>query len=164
MLIGVLSDTHLKYVTPEFRSLVKNRFSGCDIIVHAGDFIDPSVYFYLDKVTAGGLIAVCGDMDPPELRKLLPPRLVFERLDVKFGLIHGWGSPRDLEERILKVFEGDNVGCIIYGHSHNSANHTINNILFFNPGSPTDNYFSKGLSIGYVRIQKDQLIGEVVPV
>lgn len=162
MLIGILSDTHLKYVTTEFKRLVKDRFSGCDVVVHAGDFIDPAVYFYLNKVTEGELIAVCGNMDPPELRKLLPQRLIFERLGVKIGVIHGWGSPRDLEKKILRVFDGSDVRCIIYGHSHNGANHTVDNILFFNPGSPTDNYFAKSLSIGYVKIQKDQITGEVV--
>jgi len=164
MLIGVLSDTHLKRVTSEFKGLVEDHFTKCDLIVHAGDFVDPSVYFYLDKTSEGKLIAVCGNMDPPELRNLLPQRLVFERLGFKIGVIHGWGSPRDLEARILRVFVGDDVRCIIYGHSHNGINHTVDNILFFNPGSPTDNYFAKSLSIGYIQIQKADITGEIVAI
>jgi putative phosphoesterase len=162
MLIGVISDTHLDSTTLEFTSLVKNRFSACDLFVHAGDFTDPAVYFYLHEVTEGNFMAVCGNMDPPELQRLLPERIVFEKLGIKIGLIHGWGSPLDLEKRIQGVFYDDDVRCIIYGHSHNGANHLVDNILFFNPGSPTDRYFAKRRSIGYVTIQEDEITGEVV--
>src|SRR4030042_2312306 len=162
MLIGVISDTHLDSVTEEFTSLVKDRFLNCDILVHAGDFTDPDVYFYLQRLTEGNFISVCGNMDPPELRRLLPERIEFEKLGIKIGLIHGWGGPLDLEKRIQGVFYNDAVRCIIYGHSHNGANHLDDNILFFNPGSPTDRYFAKRRSIGYVTIQEDEITGEVV--
>jgi putative phosphoesterase len=161
MIIGVISDTHLDTVTKEFASLVKNRFLNCDILVHAGDFTDPDVYFYLHGLTGGNFISVCGNMDPPELRRLLPERIVFEKLGIKIGLIHGWGSPLDLEKRIQKVFYNNDVRCIIYGHSHSSTNHLVDNILFFNPGSPTDRYFAKSRSIGYLTVQKDEITGEV---
>ncbi len=169
MLIGVISDTHLDSVTEEFTSLVKDRFLNCDILVHAGDFTATDVYFYLQRLTEGNFIAVCGNMDPPELRRLLPERIVFEKLGIKIGLIHGWGAPLDLEKRIQGVFYNDAVRCIIYGHSHNGANHlakgpppVADNVLFFNPGSPTDRYFAKRRSIGYVTIQEDEITGEVV--
>lgn len=164
MLIGVISDTHLKRVTAEFTSLVEDRFSDCNIVVHAGDFIDPSVYFYLNRLTEGNLIAVCGNMDPPELRRQLPERIVFERLGIKIGLIHGWGGPLDLEERIQRVFRDDGVRCIIYGHSHCSANHSVDDILFFNPGSPADSYYARNRSFGYVTIQDNEITGEIIPI
>lgn len=164
MIIGVISDTHLKKATTEFMNLVKDRFEDCDLVVHAGDFTDPSVYFYLNRAMQGKLIAVCGNMDPPELRKQLPERIVFEKFGFKIGLIHGWGGPRDLEERIDRVFRDDGVCCIIYGHSHNSSNYRVDDILFFNPGSPTDRYFAKGTSIGYLTIQDDKISGEIVPI
>jgi len=160
--IGVISDTHLDGVIREFTNLVKSRFLDCDFLVHAGDFTDPDVYFYLHKVTKGNLIAVCGNMDPPELRRLLPERIVFEKLGIKIGLIHGWGSPLDLEKRIQRVFYDDDVRCIIYGHSHNSTNHIVDDILFFNPGSAADRYFTKRSTIGYVKIQKNEITGKVV--
>ena len=164
MLIGVISDTHLGSVTEEFMDLVQDRFSDCDLVVHAGDFTGSAVYFFLNKVIAGNLIAVCGNMDPPELRKLLPERIIFEKLGIKIGLIHGWGRPQDLEERIAKVFHDDDVRCIIYGHSHTSANHKVDDIIFFNPGSPMDKHFAKKTSIGYLTIQDDEISGEIVPI
>jgi uncharacterized protein len=161
MLIGVISDTHLGGVTKEFTSLVADRFSNCNLLVHAGDFTDPDVYFYLHGVTEGNFVAVCGNMDHPELRGLLPERVVFEKLGIKIGLIHGWGNPLDLEKRIQGVFYDDDVRCIIYGHSHNGANHIVNDILFFNPGSPTDRYFAKRRSIGYLEVHEGEITGEV---
>ncbi|OGP52532.1 MAG: hypothetical protein A2Y65_02225 [Deltaproteobacteria bacterium RBG_13_52_11] len=164
MLIGVISDTHLSYLTKNFIDLFRDRFLDCDMVVHAGDFTTPAVYYYLNKMTAGNLVAVCGNMDPPELQKLLPKKIVFEKMGIKFGLIHGWGGPYDLEEKIEKRFRNDGVKCIIYGHSHNGANHKRGEILFFNPGSPTDNYSAKANSIGYVSIQNDDVIGEIITI
>jgi uncharacterized protein len=164
MRIGVISDTHLAYLTEEFISLVEDRFSDCDMVVHAGDFTSPAIYFYLNKVTAGNLTAVCGNMDPPELRKLLSERIIFEKLGIKIGVTHGWGGPQDLEKKVVKLFQDDKVRCIIYGHSHNGANRKVDNMLFFNPGSPTDKNYAKITSIGYLTIQDDEISGEIVPI
>jgi putative phosphoesterase len=164
MLIGVISDTHLSYPTKDFIGLIEDRFLGCDAVVHAGDFTSPAVYYYLSEITAGSLIAVYGNMDPPALRKLLPEKTVFEKMGIKFGLIHGWGGKRDLEQRIQEFFKEEGVKCIIYGHSHNAANHKRGEILFFNPGSPTDRYYAMSNSIGFVTIQNNGLIGEIVSI
>jgi putative phosphoesterase len=164
MLIGIISDTHLSSLTGDFIALVEDRFAACDMIVHAGDFTNPEVYWYLNELTSGNLIAVYGNMDPPELRKLLPEQVIFEKMGIKIGLIHGWGAPSDLEERIARRFSNEGVDCIIYGHSHNGANHKRNDILFFNPGSPTDRYHARMNSIGYVTIENGELVGEIVPV
>lgn len=164
MLIGIISDTHLQDVNKEFMDLVKDRLLNCDLVVHAGDFTDPAVYYYLNEMTSGNLVAVCGNMDPPELRRLLPEKRFFEKKGLRFGVIHGWGNPRDLEERIEKVFASDEVKCIIYGHSHNGANHKRGKVLFFNPGSPTDKHFAKPNSLGFILIEDDDIIGNIVTI
>ena len=164
MRLGIISDTHLSSLTGDFIALVKDRFSECDMVVHAGDFTSPKVYRYLKEQTSGNLIAVHGNMDSPELRKLLPEQLVFEKLGIKIGLIHGWGAPSDLEQRIAMRFSDKGVSCIIYGHSHNGANHIRDDILFFNPGSPTDRHYAKMNSIGYVTIENGEIAGEIVSV
>ena len=163
MRVGVISDTHLSSLTGVFISLVKERFAECDMVVHAGDFISPEIYWYLHEMTSGNLIAVYGNMDPPELRELLPEWQIFEESGVTFGLIHGWGGPSDLEERIAGRFSGEKVDCIIYGHSHNGVSHKRGDVLFFNPGSPTDIYHTEMNSIGYLTIENGELVGEIVP-
>jgi len=164
MRIGIISDTHLSSLTGDFIALAKDRFSDCDMVVHAGDFTSPEIYYYLNELTSGNLIAVHGNMDPPELRKVLPEKVMFEEQGIKIGVIHGGGAPHDLEERVAHAFLNEGVGCIVYGHSHNGANHKHNDILFFNPGSPTDRYHAKTNSIGYVTIEHGEIFGEIVPV
>ena len=164
MKLGVISDTHLATLTGDFIDLTKDRFESCDMVVHTGDFTSPEIYCYLNELTSGNLIAVHGNMDPPELRKLLPEHVVFEKLGIKIALIHGWGAPSDLEQRIAMRFSDQGVSCIIYGHSHNGANQKYNDILFFNPGSPTDRHYAKMNSIGYVTIENGEIVGEIVPV
>jgi putative phosphoesterase len=164
MKIGIISDTHLSTLTGDFIDFAKDRFASCDLVVHAGDFTSPEIYSYLNELTSGNLIAVCGNMDPPELRKLLPEKTIFAKEGMKFGVIHGGGAPHDLEERVAHAFLNEEVACIIYGHSHNGVNHKRNDILFFNPGSPTDRYHAKTNSIGYVTIEHGEIFGEIVPV
>jgi putative phosphoesterase len=164
MKIGVISDTHLSALTGDFIDLANDRLAACDMVVHAGDFTSPEIYFYLTELTSGNLIAVYGNMDPPEISTLLPEKVMFEEQGIKIGVMHGGGAPHDLEERVGRAFLDTGVACIIYGHSHNGANHKHNDILFFNPGSPTDRYHAKMTSIGYVTIEHGEIFGEIVPV
>lgn len=161
MVIGVLSDTHLKHPTGEFIDLVNGLRRDCDVIVHAGDFVSLDVYKYLNEVKSGYVIAVCGNMDPPELRKILPQKRIFETMGVRIGVTHGWGGPHDLEERIEAFFRYDDVRCIIYGHSHIAVNHKRGETLFFNTGSPTDRYHAKEKSFGYLAVSKNDIIGKI---
>ena len=163
MRIGIISDTHLSSLTGDFIALTKDRFADCNMVVHAGDFTSPEIYCYLKELTSGNLIGVHGNMDPPELRKLLPEKVIFEQQGIKFGVIHGGGAPHDLEKRVAQAFLNEGVACIFYGHSHNSANHKHNDILFFNPGSPTDRHYAKMNSIGYMTIENGEIFGEIVP-
>jgi putative phosphoesterase len=164
MKIGVISDTHLSTLTGDFITLAKDRLAACDMVVHAGDFTSPEIYFFLKELTSGNLIAVYGNMDPPEISSLLPEKVIFEAGGIKIGVMHGGGAPHDLEERVARAFFDEGVGCIIYGHSHNGANHTQNDILFFNPGSPTDRYHATMNSIGFLTIEHGEIFGEIVPV
>jgi putative phosphoesterase len=164
MRLGIISDTHLAHLSRDFMALVDDRFSDCQGVIHAGDFTNPEVYHYLNERTSGNVIAVHGNMDPPELRKLLPEKVIFEKGGVKIGLTHGWGGPHDLEERVARLFADVDVSCIIYGHSHNGVNHMRDDVLFFNPGSPTDRYHARMNSIGYLTIENGEIRGEIVPV
>jgi putative phosphoesterase len=98
------------------------------------------------------VMAVCGNMDNYSVREKFPEHLLFEIKGFKFLLIHGWGSPRDIEERISAGFK--DVHCIVYGHTHKPANHKKGKVLFFNPGSAIDRYFASSRTIGILEIDK----------
>ena len=161
MKIGVISDTHLHKVTKELKKIYDKYLSDKDLILHAGDIVSPEIVAFLSRKDFHG---VHGNMDPPELRTLLPEKVIFEKAGVTFGLTHGWGAPYDLEERVARLFNNEDVNCIIYGHSHNGVSHKRDDILFFNPGSPTDRHFAKANSIGYLTIENGELRGEIVTV
>ena len=56
----------------------------------------------------------------------------------KIGIIHGWGSPYGIDERVGNEFSG--VDIIIYGHSHYAQNETKNGVFFFNPGQAKNSF------------------------
>ena len=149
MTIGVISDTHLDDYDEKMKKRIAQHFSDVDMVLHAGDMVDLRVL----KIFEGKEIrAVCGNMDNYSVREKYPEKLFFELKGFKFLLIHGWGSPWGIEEKISAGHE--NMDCIVYGHTHKPANHKKGNILFFNPGSAVDRYFASSRTIGILEIDK----------
>ncbi len=98
-------------------------------------------------------------MDSVEVRKNLPCKNVIELGTYRLGIIHGWGSSDDLEDRIRPEFQ--NVDVIVYGHSHRAANHIRDGVLFFNPGTATG-FTSSGVhSIGVLELD-DAIHGKII--
>jgi putative phosphoesterase len=163
MKIGVISDTHISSVGDEFKDFIKRYFSDVDAIIHAGDFVDISIAQFLDNFTELKFYGVSGNMDRGMIQHELPRKRIIEFNGVKIGLIHGWGAPDKLEERVLGEFSGDRVDCVVFGHSHSATNMKKNGILLFNPGSPFDRRFAKNNTIGYLKID-DGVTGEIVKI
>jgi uncharacterized protein len=158
MKIGVLSDTHLREPDSEFKKIIETHFEDVEKIFHAGDFVDLSVADYLSSRKE--LIAVCGNMDSPDIRRAFPNKRTIELGGFKVGLIHGGGSPFGIESRIKKQF--DEVDAIVYGHTHIPSNHLVKNVYFFNPGSPTRSFIHRP-TLGILHIG-DQIEGEIIKI
>ena len=158
MKIGVISDTHLKEPHSEFKKFIEFHFRDVEKILHAGDFVDWSVAEYLSKLKE--FIAVCGNMDPPDIRKAFPQKRMIELGKFKIGLIHGGGSPFGIESRVRDEF--DEVDTIIYGHTHTPANHQVKNIFLFNPGSPTRSFWHSA-TLGILHIG-EKIEGEIIKI
>jgi putative phosphoesterase len=127
---GILSDTHLPGLTPEFKQLAEYCFAGCDTIIHAGDLTDISLLSAFGDKT---VYAVHGNMCGSSAYTTLPDRLLFELGRFSIGLTHGAGLGHDIESALWDVFpEAD---CMIYGHTHRPVCHTIAGKLIINPGS-----------------------------
>ncbi len=130
MKIAVISDTHshsIENLAP--RILLELRQA--DMIVHAGDAVTAELIEGLRRL-GPPLKAVQGNMDAAELKRSLPVSDVFDVEGRKIGLIHGWGSPNGIEERVRTAFT--DVDVIIFGHSHKPENAVIDGVLYFNPG------------------------------
>ena len=156
MKIGVLSDTHLHQVTDELIAIYDKYLSNKDMILHAGDVVSPEI---IDFLNAKDFHGVYGNMDPLEMKAILPDKKVLNLEGYTLGLIHGWGRSDGLEDRILPLFNG--VDVIVYGHSHIASNHIRDGVLFFNPGTATG-YSSSGVhSIGILELG-DAIRGEII--
>ncbi|MFC1890033.1 metallophosphoesterase family protein [Thermodesulfobacteriota bacterium] len=174
--IGVISDTHLTGERGETRGLVGRlkggsrpegiaglredlapHFDGVDLIIHSGDIVSLEVLGMLSDFAR--VEAVAGNMDPPALRESLPESrtLAFGRF--RIGIVHGWGSPLGITNRIRTLF--DEVDCIVFGHTHRPLNEVDEGILFFNPGSATDRAFAPHRSVGIVEVGR-KIEGKIV--
>jgi putative phosphoesterase len=137
MRIAVLADTHVDRLEYLPRKIV-DALTTADLIIHAGDFTDVQLLRELQRL--GEVRAVHGNMDSRELKAELPIKEIVEPEDKRIGITHGSGAPWGIEERIGKTFESDRIDIIVYGHSHQSQNKVINDVLFFNPGKATDSF------------------------
>ncbi len=156
--ILVLSDTHMPRMGLDLPVQVYDEIKNVDMIFHAGDFVEKGLYDKLSKLK--DLRAVHGNMDGPEMRAFLNPKEVITIGKVKIGLIHGHGAPRDLLSTVKKEFK--NVDCVVFGHSHKTMNSVENGVLYFNPGSPTDNIFATENSYGILEVTDSKVEGRIV--
>jgi len=134
-----------------------DAFVGVDLILHAGDLVSHGVLDQLRKVAP--VEAVAGNMDPPELRRLLPSKKIIEAGRHRIGLIHGWGSLANPPERLLNQFQG--VSAIVFGHSHDPLLRREGGVLLVNPGSPAGRSGSEGRSVARLHVG-DEITGEIV--
>jgi len=147
MKVGVISDTHLDVPDSSLEKIVEDYFHDVDLVLHAGDMVELNV---LDVFKGKEVYAVVGNMDRDSVREKFPVKRILEFEGRRIGLIHGWGSPFGLEEKIMLEF--DEVDCIVYGHTHRAMNEVRDGILLFNPGSPTDQRFAEHNSVGILDI------------
>lgn len=162
MKIGVISDTHIPDRAGAIPEEVLGALKGTDMIIHAGDLVHLSVLEKLKEISP--LVkAVYGNMDPSEVRKELREKEIFEAGKFKIGLMHGYGAPAKLVELMEGNFKGASVDIIIFGHAHSPFNEKRGNVLYFNPGSPTDKMFAPYNSYGIIEIN-DKIEARIVKI
>lgn len=157
--IGVISDTHLKGYDRYLDDIIEAHFSDVDMFIHAGDMVRSDV---LDPFYATGkeIYAVAGNMDPVEVQSRYASKRVIHVENIKIGIIHGWGSPAGIRQRIAGEFPG--CEAVVYGHTHQPFCGYEANIFFFNPGSPTDSRFTSYNSVGIIKVDGNAVGGEII--
>ncbi len=161
MKIGVISDTHIPIQAQGIQTSILKKFKELDLILHAGDLVDTDTLSCLKDIKE--TVAVCGNMDSLEIRKQLKTKQIITIDKFKIGLIHGWGHPKNLIDIVRDAFKNESVDIIVFGHSHQPYNGIIDDILFFNPGSPTDKVFCPYNSYGIIEIT-DTIKGEIIKI
>jgi putative phosphoesterase len=158
--IGVLSDTHLANTGDAqifLLDLVESTLAPLDMLLHAGDLVDPDL---LTVFTRYPVHVVRGNMDP--VTPDVPLKKTITIGGFKIGMIHGWGPPRGLEERVLAEFSSEDLDCLVFGHSHHPVCHRRDGILLFNPGSATDRRGMPSHTVGLLEIS-DNIRGSILP-
>lgn len=156
--IGVISDTHSR----EIPGQALEDFRSVEFIIHAGDFCLESDFNKLAKVNA--LKAVYGNMDEPALRHQLPRRQILAWEGFRIGIFHGDGPPQKLLALVRDEFKDDKVDVIIFGHSHHPMNEKINDVLWFNPGSPNDTVIAPYCSYGILEVHDKEIVGKIIKI
>ena len=153
--IAVISDTHMPRMAKRLPEELVKGLSGSDLIIHAGDWADESVYEEL--LNYAPVTGVSGNADAADITERFGP---VERLSVggcSIGVVHGHGRKGTTESRALAAFDGENPDCIIYGHSHIPVMKYAGSTLIFNPGSPTDKRRQPRYSYGLLKIEQGVL-------
>lgn len=158
MRIGVLADTHIPDRAQDIPAKILEDFRGADLILLAGDLTIPFVLNRLKKIAP--VTAVFGNMDLPEVVKILKRKEIITFGKFKIGLFHGFGHPDKIIEQLKTEFKDDQVDIIVFGHSHSPMNEYIGKTLFFNPGSPTDRIFAPYNSYGVIEIN-DKITAQI---
>jgi putative phosphoesterase len=159
--VGLISDTHIPSRAKSIPKRVLEVFEKVDYIVHAGDLVQLSVIDELEQLAP--VLAVYGNMDGPEIRGKLPKINTLKVFEWKIGVTHdpgtlfGMGKMRELAKQ-----NGFNV--LVYGHTHNSNIKWEENILYINPGSPTNPLppFVTKPSVALLKITKEKIVPEIV--
>lgn len=139
--LGIISDTHLQGPTDTFKQQCVTAFSGCEMIIHAGDLTDISL---LSVFQSKVVHAVCGNSCNRLTRMSLPEEKVIIVEGYMVAITHGTGLRHNIEERVFEKFP--DAACIIFGHTHNPVCHKFGKTLMINPGSfqSTGKYGSPG--------------------
>lgn len=151
--ITVLSDTHMPRMSKVLPAPLIHDIQDSDFIFHAGDWSDMPVYEELSSM--GKVHGVTGNTDLIMLRGILPEQTIVEAGGKRFGIVHGHLGKGSTEENALAAFSGEEVDCIIFGHSHIPLLKQHGNCILFNPGSPTDKRRQQQYSHGVITIDGD---------
>ena len=130
-----------------------------DLILHGGDV---SSLAALEELQALGppLLAVHGNADEPELRRLLPESRVVEVEQVRVGVLHVPGPRAGRPARLAARFPG--ADAVVYGHTHIPQAERVNGVWLLNPGSPTERRRAPSRSMLLVEVRGRRLEPQLV--
>jgi uncharacterized protein len=156
--IGVIADTHIPRAAKRIPDKVFEIFEGVELILHAGDAVEEIALEQLESIAP--VLAVHGNRDSDEFKQKHPETRIITLEGFRIGLIHGHGEKGTTRDRMPSFFQGCDLSCIIFGHSHIPFMEEIDNILYFNPGSPTMKKRQAKASVG-ILILMEEIRGEI---
>lgn len=96
-----------------------------------------------------------GNVDPIQIQEALGDKKIVTLNGYRIGITHGHGRTGKTLDRVINCFQNDDIDCIIFGHSHIPYSEYKNNVLLFNPGSPTDKRRNEFFSFGILDLENE---------
>jgi uncharacterized protein len=153
MLIAVIADTHLPRGARRLPDACVERIAGADLLLHAGDFSTLEVLREFEAI-GPPLVAVHGNVDSADLRRMLPAERVVEAEGVRVGMLHDAGPRAGRLERLRRRF-GERADLAVFGHSHLPLHEQApDGFQIFNPGSPTERRRAPTHTMGLIRVSR----------
>ena len=133
-MIGILSDSH-DNLTRVREAVRLFNDAGCDLVIHAGDFVAPFTVEELRDLRAP-VKAVYGNCDGEKaglarafagLGEIRAAPLRFTHAGLRFAVCHFDGAAG-------KLGDAKAVDVVVFGHTHRPSAERRNGVLLVNPG------------------------------
>ena len=161
MKVAVISDTHTRGMSRTVPFSVWPHLETADHILHAGDVEDPALLDELKSLAP--VTVVMGNCDAGDVRDWgAADEAVVELGGVTVAMVHDSGVASGRRARMRNRFPHARV--VVFGHSHVPFNEDVDELLLFNPGSPTWKRTAPFPSMGLLWIEEGSLEGEIFPV
>jgi putative phosphoesterase len=161
MVIAVLADTHMPRGSRRLPRGCVERIAAADLVIHAGDFMTLEVLRELEAI-GPPVAGVHGNMDSPQLRRLLPAERVVEAGGARIALLHDAGPRTGRLERMRRRF-GERADAVVFGHSHLPLHERADDgFQIFNPGSPTERRRAPAHTMGLARTARGRVEFELI--
>jgi putative phosphoesterase len=158
--IGLISDTHIPSRATSIPQEVFTSFENVDFIIHAGDLVELSVIDTLEQIAP--VLAVHGNLDTPETKNALPTLNSLKVLDRKVGVIHNPDILYGMDQ-MRELTKTNGFDVLVYGHTHNANIKWEENILYINPGSPTNpSSLLNKPSVALIKITQNLITPEII--
>jgi uncharacterized protein len=141
--IGIISDTH-----GLLRPVAERLLAGVDHIIHGGDIGNPDVVPALRRIAP--VTAIRGNVDTGDWAAEFADTELVTLAGTSIFVLH------DLKTlRIDPVARS--IDVIVSGHSHVPKIHTINNVVYLNPGSAGRRRFRLPITLATIDVTPDGL-------
>jgi hypothetical protein len=162
-IVGLISDTHVPTRARRIPEKVFKIFENAEFIIHAGDLVELSVIEELEQIAP--VLAVSGNMDSSDIKEKLQQIDSLRLCNWKIGVMHDPGAHFGAK-KMKAIAEKHDFDVLVYGHTHNSNVKWGGNILFINPGSPTNPIppFIVKPSVALLKITKDEIKQEIIQI
>jgi len=132
----LLADTHVPRWARDLPGEVWDRVAEADVVVHAGDWVDPALVDELER-RSRRLVGVFGNNDGPAIRARLPEVAREVVGGVRLAVVHETGPASGRDARCAAAYPDTDL--LVFGHSHIPWDTTAaSGLRLLNPGSPTD--------------------------